>query len=393
MPGYRRPAFLLIALLALIALLYVPSVVESFRDWGGWALSDLHINYADGFVRRGFLGEIAYRLRLLGVDTRHFFGALFVVVTAAEICLMSLLAWPLARRWPIVFVAVMLSPILLLFAAYDYGAYLRRDVFICLGILHHALTVRAVRGGALPVARYQLYVLAILSPYLLLSFAMHEIQTFFIPVHMALAIVALGTVRAARRPLAAFAAIGAICVLLAIVFRGDAETARRVCQSWSGLAGIKCWAIDTLGFGWAEIWAWNERVLSKPISVAMFAAAALLATLPILAVREATGRDGWDLPPARVMALALVPLLTTFILGWDWGRWIRFLALSALALLLSAPAKESAQDRPSPLTGVLALVATLAYVSTWKVRHCCEIDSIDGGFFVTLFSALARLFG
>ena len=108
----RRAVALLAAILFLITLLYVPSVVKSFTDWGGWALSDLHINYADGLVRRGFLGEIAYRLRLRGIDTREFFGIVFLVMTAIEAGLMAVLALPLARRWPVVFIAVMLSPIL-----------------------------------------------------------------------------------------------------------------------------------------------------------------------------------------------------------------------------------------------------------------------------------------
>jgi len=155
------------ASLALIALLYVPTLARSFVDWSGWALAELHVNYATGPVRRGLLGGLAFHLASLGIVTRDFFAALFALLAILQAGLLSALAWPLAQRRPALFLATMLSPALLLFAAYDADAHMRKEILISLGILAHALIARRALAGAMTIARYEALVLWLLAPALL----------------------------------------------------------------------------------------------------------------------------------------------------------------------------------------------------------------------------------
>src|SRR5829696_3225698 len=50
--------------LLLLLFLYAPVFASGFAGRPHfWVWSELHINYAAGFVRRGLLGEIAYRVQ------------------------------------------------------------------------------------------------------------------------------------------------------------------------------------------------------------------------------------------------------------------------------------------------------------------------------------------
>ena len=123
--------------------------------------------------------------------------------------------------------------------------------------------------------------------------------------------------------------------------------------------------------------------LPTPAALARFALAALLSLLPAATiVLTATAERRRAFPPA-LLTLALAPLPLLFYLGWDWGRWLHLIALSAVALLLAPPQTSRAPAANSPLAAALVWLAAIAYVASWKLRHCCELASIDGGLFAT----------
>ena len=365
------PNALLAALLGLIGFLYIPTVARSFVDWSGWALAELHVNYAAGPVRRGLLGEVAFHLASLGIVTRDFFAALYALLTIVQTALLTALAWPLAQR-PALFLAVMLSPALLLFAAYDSDAYMRKEILISLGVLAHALAARRTLQGRLTMKGYEAIATWLLAPFVLLVCAIHEIQILFVPLHMALVLLVSRTAkaaRAARRPLAALVSVALVALAFTLVFRGTPDMAQRICASWSGIAPIDCTAIAGLGFDFLP---------------------ALLPAATIVLTATAERRRAF--PPA-LLTLALAPLPLLFYLGWDWGRWLHLIALSAVALLLAPPQTSRAPAANSPLAAALVWLAAIAYVASWKLRHCCELASIDGGLFATFAGAVEIVAG
>ncbi len=409
-PLLRPPVLLLAALLALIGFLYIPTVAWSFVDWKGWALAELHVSYADGPVRRGLPGEIARQIASLGLPTRDFFAAVFVVLAVLQAAAFAALAWPLATRHRPLFVALMLSPALLLFPAYDYGAWLRKDTLLALGAVLHALAVRRVLTGRLDAMVYRRLVCVALAPALLLVTLAHELQIVMLPLHMALVLLASRPdaafhARAAPPPTAAILSLAAVAIagtVFVVAFRGDAAMAQAICDSWRGVAPIDCLAVRTIGWDFSPVVDTDLRILNNRLALVLFALAFSLSLLPVVALSLAADRTGRALPPLPLMALGLLPLFAMFLLGWDWGRWIHLIALSTAALLLAPPfppaAPAHAMSIPAPSTRSLAASATfwllaLAYAGSWRLRHCCEIADLDAGFLPTFTRAVEIVTG
>ncbi|MEO8557512.1 MAG: hypothetical protein ABI439_00505 [Rhodospirillales bacterium] len=399
MSSYHRPTALVVIAIVAIGFLYLPTLLQSSGDMTGWAWNELHVDYAGGFVRRGLLGEIAYQLhQQLGISTKVFFGFLFLTLTATQAVLLAALASPLAGRWPAIFLLTMLSPALLLFAAYDDGGYFRRDLFIALGMLLHALVARGRINGAVSAARYDGFVLLGVAPYVLLATMIHENQILFIPLHMALVALASGGWRASRpttRNLGVLATIAVACAGLVVVYRGNAATAESICQSWQGLAApLDCNPIRALGWNFSNLVELDLRILHKPISILLYLTSFLLALLPTLAIREAQRLDGHTPLPWRLLALVIAPQVILFAFGWDWGRWINLIGLSSICLFLAVqPTSHHAPTHVSRTGGFFMVALALVYIPTWKLNHCCDISSLSGGFFETSLRSIRLTLG
>src|SRR5690606_39022258 len=172
--------------------------------------------------------------------------------------------------------------------------------------------------------------------------------------------------------------------IFVVAFRGDAAMARAICESWQGIAPIDCLAVEAIGWDFSLVVDFDMRILNNRLALVLFALAFALSLLPAVALAVVADRTRRPLPPLPLMALGLLPLLAMFLLGWDWGRWIHLIALSAAAVLLATPFPP-----PAPAGAIsvhrLVLVAmswglALVYVGGWRLRHCCEIADLDADF-------------
>lgn len=393
-PNAIRHWWLSVATLGLIFTLYAPSVTRSFHDGTSWSVSDLHINYAAGFVRRGLLGEVAYWARdVLGISTGTLFPTLFLILTAIQAALLAALASPLRAR-PALFIMVMLAPALILFAAYDYGGYLRKEAVITIGLFAHAILVRQVLSAKMAPARYNAILFATISPYLALSTIIHENQVVFLPAHALLIYMAHGYPRPFA-PLARHvmhvqspALLPAVaCFGAALLYQGDASSAAAICASWRARAVTACDAMGALGWSYDQVWYYVMQVVTAPVPMGIFIATFVLALIPPLIVWRVSARE--DHPSLSLLLAAMLPTVGLFFLGWDWGRWIHMISVALIALLL-AGCRRLPEPEPSPRFARFALVAAaLIYVATWRVNVCCLPTSLSGGLFQTAGTILA----
>ncbi|MGE4063020.1 MAG: hypothetical protein AB7E79_06590 [Rhodospirillaceae bacterium] len=371
----------------LIAALYIPSVSRSFGDVTSWSVGDLHINYAAGFIRRGLLGEIAFDLReRAGLSTGVLFPVLFVVLTAVQAALLAALAWPLRSR-PALFLLAMLAPALILFPAHDYGGYFRKEAFITIGLFGHALLVRGTLNGALKTSSYARFLFIGLMPYLAVSTLIHENQAVFLPAHALLIYMAHGYPQLGPHILRVQAPVllpATLCFLLALIFRGDAQSAAAICSSWEGRAQTACDAIGSLAWGYDQVWFYVREVVTTPRSLGIYVVTIMLALVPPVVLRRQLPRDGQA--PLLLLVAAILPCLPLFLLGWDWGRWIHMISVAVVAIILAGCRRVPEPPRRSAWLGAAAVVAVLAYVSTWRVNSCCLPTSLEGGVMAVLSS-------
>lgn len=379
---------LLIATVTLVAVLFVPSIIRSFGDGTSWSVSDLHIRYAAGFIRRGLLGEAAFRLNNAGgISTGVLFPALFAVLTAAQIALLAVLAWPLRTR-PALFILVMLAPALIVFPAYDYGGYLRKEAFVTIGLFAHAIVVRRTLRGVTRPDGYRRFAYVVLAPYLALSMLIHENQAILLPVHALLIYMASGYpslgphIARVQLPVMLPATL---CFFAAIIRHGDGAAAAAICSSWDGRAVTACDAINFLAWGYDQAWVYVMQLVTTPRALWIYIGTIILALLPPILVRRALPKDGQA--PLLWFLAATVPMATLFLMGWDWGRWIHMASVGLIAIILAGAVHEPAPSRSRPVMAFAMLAATLLYVGSWRVNVCCLPTSLSGGFASTTRAA------
>jgi hypothetical protein len=394
-PMMFNQRFLPVLSIALAAALFLPSVTRSFGDGTSWSVSDLHISYAAGFIRRGLLGELALWLyETFGLSTAVLFPALFVALTAAQIALQAALAWPLRAR-PALFILVMLAPALILFPAYDYGGYMRKEAFITIGLFAHAILVRRVLRGTMVPPSYERFLYVVLGPYLALSTLIHENQAIFLPAHALLIYMAGGYPKALASHIARVQVPvllpATICFIAAIIRHGNLEMAGAICASWQGRAETACDAIGFLAHGYDQVWVYLVQVANSPTALGIYAATIILALVPPFIVRRALPAEGQA--PLPLFLAATLPSLALFLLGWDIGRWIHMISVGLIALILAGAVRDLAPKRVGRMAAVAAMILTLAYSMNWRVNVCCLPTSLSGGMAHVLASAVPAVLG
>ncbi|MGE3335009.1 MAG: hypothetical protein AB7I36_15290 [Rhodospirillaceae bacterium] len=392
-PTVRQQQLLTALTLALMGLLFAPSVLRSFSDGTSWSVSDLHISYAAGFIRRGLLGEAAFQLQeASGLSTGVFFPVLFVLLTGVQIALLAVLAWPLRTR-PALFLVVMLAPGLLLFPAYDYGGYLRKEVFVVIGLFGHALAVRQKLRGRINERNYHRFAGFVLAPYLALSILIHENQAIFLPAHALLIYMACGEasfVRHAARVQIPVLLPAVLCFAAATIHKGDSAAAAVICSAWTGRAVTACDAINALGWRYDQVWFYLVQLVSDGRALAIYVATIILALVPPILVRRALPPEGQA--PLWLLLGACLPMAALFLLGWDWGRWIHMASAGVIALILAGAMRDLEPLQVRPVAALAALAGALLYVSTWRVNVCCQPTTLSGGLTHTLSAEIRAAF-
>jgi hypothetical protein len=147
-----------------------------------YAYNELFINYHSGFIRRGLLGEIFFKLNsIFNLNHRLFFGLLFAVLYTMEIMLFYIILRKI-RDFKILLIFISFSPALLLFPIYDTNTYFVKDVFIKLSILIHAIIILYYNRD---LEKYSIFLKYLILPLLFMNILfIHEYQILFISIHI-----------------------------------------------------------------------------------------------------------------------------------------------------------------------------------------------------------------
>lgn len=311
-----------------------------------WSSSDWMIDYAAGFVCRGFGGALLHRLmHATGLG----FFPLWITLSAAPFLALSayLVAVSWRLRGPALWrFALLFNPLFLISYSVS-GMFLRKDMLSVLATLLVASTgQRVLRATSASSARLLCALLLIVAAAssLILSL-LHEGVFLFIWLPLNGLLVAWILARLHfRRPsiglLLALTLVPALTAVAAeILHHGDVRSAQIICQSWQPSVPIHCSpgpdfppAFDALswplsrGIATALQYAWI-----LPIAIPLSLLAASVVVLSLRALIPAARLD-------HLIAALLIPLfasLPLFLVGLDWGRWLCLLAVTALIPMLS----------------------------------------------------------
>jgi len=309
------------------------------RSWGhgSWQLTELLINYAGGFVRRGLIGALLGLVAgATGIQANH------LAIGAGLVSYGLLVGWFLRRATRMFPAALILSCIALGFPAYQ-DSIIRKD---CLGLL---LLLGCLRADDSRLARP----LAVVTINLLAGLALLSHEAFAFYALPALVLFTRGGqpprtgIGLLRRSLLLLPAAG--CFALVSCYHGTPEIAQAVNSSW-----IPLWRAIDPGISHPEIPAASIQALGwtsdKGISLGLILLtsgfyqplmwAALFAVSFALVVWF-TARDADPRDPAvveariRVTAILLAQFIfiaPLFLLGNDYGRWLFFWVAGSLML-------------------------------------------------------------
>ena len=152
-----------------------------------YAYNELFINYQAGFIRRGLLGELFWKVHnIFSVKPLLFFSYLFLTLYLIQIYLFTKIFKFYSNNY-FIFIIIYLSPALILFPIYEINLYFIKDIFIKLTILFHA-SIIIEKLNEKSVDNYLENLKFIIIPILSIIILIHEYQVIFLSIHILLSL-------------------------------------------------------------------------------------------------------------------------------------------------------------------------------------------------------------
>ena len=174
-----------IASLFLIFILYILSVLEFKISLAEYVLIENLINYQGGFVRRGLLGDIIFKLYYY-TGVNHI-KIIICIYLSAYFLFIILFYKILEKIWainPYLFLFISISPSTLFFPLFDFDALFRKEIFFFIVFFYHVCIAQQTIQKKKSVNFYKKQFLLIILPSLIISLLIHEFQFFLIFFHI-----------------------------------------------------------------------------------------------------------------------------------------------------------------------------------------------------------------
>jgi len=360
LPENARRAWLL-ALFALIsAYLFLVVGVQRLATSSAWITGDWLINYSNGFVRRGLIGEIGRQL--------HYSAAIdpvSVVVMCKALCYAtmcaSLLLLGARRKIGLIEVAILLSPALIPFEINDpLGSGRKEIVLLALFTLYVVAGDFLPRSAKPPQQQWRFWYLLVALPVLTL---IHEGLFFFSPFFLLYAWMKYDDLRGETLVFGVPYVVSAVAVSLSWMFRGGIGIAAAMCSSLTAMAVSP----EVCGGATAALERYDVHVGMWDIQ--RYLLLAILTVGPLLWYGAQAMR-----PPERrrfLLGMCLASLVTAplYVLSEDWGRWLHLTGMLLFVIVLAC--KESAVCLPvrRPAFAVASAVAVATFAFSWQMPH------------------------
>jgi hypothetical protein len=160
---------------------FIKSINGNFFE-NNYSFNELFINYQSGFIRRGLLGEIFWKIQnFYKINPVYFFSTIYFILYIIYIILFYFL---LKRFKNFIFIKILIifSPVFILFPIYDQNIYYVKDIFIKISIVAHGLIILKYRQD---INKYICLLKYLIIPFLgTLIIFIHEYQALFISVHI-----------------------------------------------------------------------------------------------------------------------------------------------------------------------------------------------------------------
>ena len=327
-------------------ILFCMAACEQFcqsLSWGhnNWCMNECLINYAGGFVRRGFFGQLALSLsEITGIPAN------IIVIVICFIMMLALIAffcWKSLGRLPSI---IIFSPILL--GGPTFQDFLIRKDTLCIVLFIACLFVEKSKS----VLWFRNLLINIIG---FVAILCHEGFIFY-GFSAILAVRYFAARESIYKSIAGFSPM-ILAFLLSSYFHGNESTAEAINTSL-----VKVWhhiepnntdiyhpscAIYSLKYnfsncpwnGYSLLWEINYHVYTPLawVGTILLCFIYLLSTMQSDSKNQTACSSSMEIERGRFLVILLLQLLfifPLFIIGWDYGRWIFLWTSSSVALYL-----------------------------------------------------------
>ncbi len=330
----------------------------------GWLTGDWLINYSNGFIRRGLLGELAdylYRNHAISHISTIFFIKLFLyaIYCVAFLCLC------IRKKIGLFEIMLILSAWAFFFDLNYPTASGRKELILFSAFTLYALIKtfsRKQESASVFFKQWDFWYLLILLPLILLT---HEGLFFFYQYFLLFALMGKEDIRnTVIKFFIPYSISLAIFILVSVGYPGDSNDANVICQTLlnANLNESICnGAIMALGG------------FEYEIHTAYFIAYSIIFTLTFSALMlyayKALDRREYNRCTVAIFVFML-PTIPLYVFASDWGRWIHIAAMLTFICILSNKTHEKISFYEGKgIYGLLVVVISVIYVTTWKIPH------------------------
>ena len=360
-----------VAFLAFFATGVIHAVQNHFIR-ASYSVGDWLINYQGGFVRRGLVGEIVYRLyQMTAIDPALYVLLLKILLYSAFLGFSYLL---LRRENLVPYALLIFAPFV--FAYYDGSGpigFRKEEIFLMLLALSVWL-LQPAHGG-----RADLAFIAILGLYPLVVLS-HEMLFAFLPYLLAAYVLADRRARPRHSVwVLPFTCMSALCFSVVLLYgRGAPGVTEKILDSLRG-AGYPISGGAIAALDWSTSYAHDAVMESLVLGYfPNYIVTVMLVLLGFVPAHERLGRLARNRIGLFLIALAIALTLPVFLVAFDWGRFIRVHAVALFLLCLGSDAVHRRQRKAARsqnelhipmLQATLWTIGALSYIAFWRIPH------------------------
>ena len=365
-----------------------------------WAYADALINYSEGFVRRGFLGEILlFTYKVTNIELSKIYSYFFIIITFTNIIFFILILKNVSKS-RFVYLFLLINPVLLFFPLHDTLAYMRKEMIMLTLMLFHCYICNNYHNKKIHKKKYLKFLYLIIIPGIMVSTLMHDMQVFLVPFHFLLSVNVLNKNLKLFNPKNYFEKVNLtltpylITLLPIIIFQfypTDIEKLKIMAEKLSAIEPNLWWdgirftanpffnaVIEESKFMFSVDKMGTYNHLFK-YSFLLF-----LSLISIIFIFKVVLKKNIKIFNNHFLYFSILPIFLLFFIGRDGGRWINMISWTCLLFYLqfNINIKNSYFFifKKNILLNIMIVSLSCYYLFFLFLPHCCKGQRIDGGF-------------
>jgi hypothetical protein len=338
-----------------------------------WTYSEIHINYSQGFIRRGFLGQIITILTDLGLPKKKFFSLLFFTFSIINsFIFLKIINNKIKSIWIIIFFSF--NPALIIFTFFDLGGYARFEIFGIFLVLIHTYLFIKTKNDQISIITYNKIYFYFLIPSIVISILIHEINLLIIFFHLITTynIIKLKNINS-RSSLIKYFSFLVTLVPISLFFLSTTIPEHKILQMYENLPdkeNINLWIWKSI---FQNLSQRNSEFLymTNPIGNAFYyflIFAFYLVPIIFIFIKNIN----FDMYKIATNVLWAIPLFSLFYIGRDWGRWIHLIIIIFFCYNMQFIDKKIHFSIKSS-TNLVFIFLIIFQILFTRIPHCCNL--------------------